>query len=883
MTKLTNYLVTVTDTKETLTVSTGQSTPANSNRITISEDSGGFSFGTVGVTPTFCLADNSPVLTNPDGKCPVYQELIPRTVFGGIVNTFFISATGNISSPVINCTYSEFSYVISVAASAGATTGTTTLTASVTPNITLKGTSVRLVYFGASLAVPGVDYNVVAYNGNPAPFALGYVQIELLKPIVSGTPYNIIFNAQFNAIYGTFSLSEAVYGNDGCYGPFTNNQPNAAVCTYVEPTTTTTSTSTSTTTSTSTSTTTTTTTLCPTCTYGISVGTTTSCSGNTATKNISINSSCGNSEARLIAIGNGAVTTGWLNVNFGVAIYSFTSVTVGTYKVEIRPKSTVTTCPSQFAPNPDGFNVCCNTSPTWTNTGAQYCEPGGCAIKQLQTDTNFCSSTYNDTQIITISASSSTCGTWGPPTQYCPNYGVYPFQLRTRETNTCGQTRNDSLVANLSPTCGYGCGYWGLSVTFSGYFCNNTTNGSGVVTISVGVANGSYEARLVSTGAGTTTGWLAGNTFTGVYDGTYYAEVRSTSDNSCTASTVGTAQNYQTVSCCSTTPDWVNNGAAYCDNCVSKQPQIQNNPCCSSPVAGTTRVINGGSACNTTPDWQNNGSYNCYGTCNKYYVQSQNNPCAPGYPNPPRQGTVAEYSSTFCGGCCGQSTAPLWQNSGAYACYGTCNKYNVEIDNNPCSGTSGQTQQGTLVDGGTNSTFCGGCCGQGTAPIWDPVGSPYCDPLGGCDRYQNEIQSNPCCLSPAPGSYRDPVTNLGPNTACGSWYTTYYCVNYGVAPYTQRSRELNTCVGGVYQNDQFVTNDSPSCGYVPPPTCRTYQIVGDYENESVNGVYTNCAGGSDSFSFFGGPGTVGYVCAQISTVYVTSGNGYATDTGSSCT
>ena len=89
MTKLTNYLVTVTDTKETLTVSTGQSTPANSNRITISEDSGGFSIGTVGVTPTFCLADNSPVLTNPDGKCPVYQDLIPRTVLNGIVNTYF--------------------------------------------------------------------------------------------------------------------------------------------------------------------------------------------------------------------------------------------------------------------------------------------------------------------------------------------------------------------------------------------------------------------------------------------------------------------------------------------------------------------------------------------------------------------------------------------------------------------------------------------------------------------------------------------------------------------------------------------------------------------------------------------------------------------------
>ena len=143
---------------------------------------------------------------------------------------------------------------------------------------------------------------------------------------------------------------------------------------------------------------------CPTCTYATSIGTTTSCSAGTATQNVSINSSCGNSEARLSANGNGAVTTGWLNVSLGTAIYSFTSVPIGTYRVEVRPKSTTTTCTSQFSSN---FNVCCNTSPTWVNTGSQYCD--GCAIKQLQTDTNFCSSTYNTTQVITISASDASC------------------------------------------------------------------------------------------------------------------------------------------------------------------------------------------------------------------------------------------------------------------------------------------------------------------------------------------------------------------------------------------------------------------------------------------------------------------------------------------
>ena len=61
--------------------------------------------------------------------------------------------------------------------------------------------------------------------------------------------------------------------------------------------------------------------------------------------------------------------------------------------------------------------------------------------------------------------------------------------------------------------------------------------------------------------------------------------------------------------------------------------------------------------------------------------------------------------------------------------------------------------------------------------------------------------------------------------------------------------------------------------------CRTFEIEGYNENESVNGVYTNCAGFPDSFSFFGGPGIVGSICAQASSAYVTSGNGVAIDVG----
>jgi hypothetical protein len=824
MTKATNFLATVTDVNSEFPAK-GASVP-NSNRCVI-KDQTGQTIGSLGATNNWYVDESaSPFVTYTNPRLPRWQDLVQTTT----------TTTTQACIPLVYNAPGGYSI-------SGPTTAV----------VGTFGSGPFYTYtFICSSTIPA-DYPVTMAFQQAGPVIVNYPG----APLTSNT---IVWNAPGVLAPGYYDTRQVYmqavpgYWRVGVQNVCTNTlgDPDYFFIT-AEATTTTTSTSTTTT---STSTTTTTTTLCPTCTYATSIGTTTSCSGGTATQNISINSSCNNSEARLSAVGNGAVTTGWLNVSSGTAIYSFTSVPIGTYRVEVRPKSLVTTCPSQFSGN---FTICCNTSATWTNTGSQYCD--GCAIKQLQTDTNFCSSTYNTTRVITISASDASCGTWGPQTQYCPNYGVYPFQLRTRETNTCGQTRNDSLVANLSPTCGYGCGYWGLSVTFNGYFCNNTTNGSGVVTISVGVANGSYEARLVSTGAGVTTGWLAGNTFTGVYDGTYYAEVRSTSDNSCTASTVGTGQNYQTVACCSTTPNWVNNGAAYCDACVSKQPQIDNNPCSSS--YNQTRVINAGSACNTTQNWVNTGSYNCYGTCNKYNVEIQNNPCASGY-NTTRQGSVAEFNSTFCGGCCGQSTSANWVNSGSYNCYGSCTKYNVEVDNNGCSPTYNQTRQGSAVE--FNSSFCGGCCGSSPSANWVNNGATYCD---GCYLQQPQIDDNPC--SSTYGDTRN--VDLGVNTACGAWVQSFYCVGYD-----KWSKETNTCTGNI--RDQYLVEvNSAYCGYVPPPACRTYQIVGDYTDESVNGIYTNCSGGSDSFSFFGGPGTVGYICALAGSVYVTSGNGSANDVG----
>jgi hypothetical protein len=351
--------------------------------------------------------------------------------------------------------------------------------------------------------------------------------------------------------------------------------------------------------------------------------------------------------------------------------------------------------------------------------------------------------------------------------------------------------------------------------------------------------------------------------------------------------------------CCgaSLSANWVNNGDTFCNGCTLYQPQIDNNVC--SATYGDTRNVNLGTndSCGSWPT-----AYYCIGCA---YYSHEVNSCTGNV----RNTILISSDSTSCGGCCGQSTAATWTdegsaycescvskqlqrdtnpcsgtynqtrvinsgtacnytanwvNSGSYDCYGSCTKYNVEVDNNPCSSTYNDTRPGSIVE--YNSTFCGGCCGQSTGPNWVNNGDTFCN---GCNLEQPEIDNNPC--SATYGNIRD--VDLGVSTACGAWVQSFYCVGYD-----KWSEETNTCTGNV-QNQFLVEVNSPYCGYVPPSVCRTYQIVGYNTEEYVNGVYTNCGGGSDSFSFYGGPGILGTVCAQPSTVYITSGNGQANDIG----
>jgi hypothetical protein len=132
---------------------------------------------------------------------------------------------------------------------------------------------------------------------------------------------------------------------------------------------------------------------------------------------------------------------------------------------------------------------------------------------------------------------------------------------------------------------------------------------------------------------------------------------------------------------------------------------------------------------------------------------------------------------------------------------------------------------------------------------------------------QPQIDDNPC--SSTYQQTRD--VDLGVNTSCGTWVQSFYCIGFD-----KWSKETNSCTGNV-RNETLVEVNSPYCGY---SVCRTYEIIAYNADEYVSGVYTNCAGFSDSFSFYGGPGPVGSVCAQPSTVYVTSGNGAVSDVGS---
>jgi hypothetical protein len=225
-------------------------------------------------------------------------------------------------------------------------------------------------------------------------------------------------------------------------------------------------------------------------------------------------------------------------------------------------------------------------------------------------------------------------------------------------------------------------------------------------------------------------------------------------------------------------------GGGFCSGCTSYLNT--SNPC------GTNSSTPGGSYCDTSANYSSaiGTYYVCYGGgYNSYTVYQNTNACFGGnqyYAN----GT--SYSSNPSNSV---NASANWVNNGGVFCSG-CDRYQPQIDNNSCSSTYNNTRNVLVA---SNSSLCGGCCGQSTAANWQNNGSIFCS---SCRRYQPQIDANGC--SPTSGQTRN--VDLGVSADCGSWDTQYYCDGC-----TRYSKEVNYCTGAE-RNVQVVGYDSVDCG-----------------------------------------------------------------------
>ena len=270
----------------------------------------------------------------------------------------------------------------------------------------------------------------------------------------------------------------------------------------------------------------------------------------------------------------------------------------------------------------------------------------------------------------------------------------------------------------------------------------------------------------------------------------------------------------------STTANWVNTGSTACVDCANVIVYRDDNAFSSTvgkyKVGTTGTVVSTNpstAACDTTQSWVIAfGEYECDG-CTRYYKQIQNNPCAADA-GTLRRGPVANYDYSGCGDCCGQSTTADWTILfGSYGC-SNCNKYYNEIDLNSCSATYNQVRvSGVLVE--SNSTFCGGCCGQSTTQVWTNTGAGRCVD---CVSQVEQRQTNSCASNydglrwVNGGSNCDPC--CGQSTAA-NWtlaFGSYSCS--GCTKYYNEV-DLNSCsptYGQERQSSTVAEYDSTYCG-----------------------------------------------------------------------
>lgn len=348
----------------------------------------------------------------------------------------------------------------------------------------------------------------------------------------------------------------------------------------------------------------------------------------------------------------------------------------------------------------------------------------------------------------------------------CPPYQTISFGATvnwgTDVCNACNAPSGTVVVGGNGSTFCNSTTFYSLS--FAGWSTGNYALSFGGNAINISTTFGSTTAVMYGGGcqACPTTsviwGATSGNTYT-CSAGTVYTWGIEWDINPCSTSYHATwrsngviysynpAQSYP-----DTSPNWVNNGAAYCTvNCVAYQPQINNNPC--SSTYGQTRNYYLGSAapCNYDPAYTSvvGTLYVCNvagGGVNSYTVYQNTNSCFLG----------DQYYAT---------------NGSTYA-------------SNPSNSYPDTTQN------------------------WVQNGSNYCS---GVDLYQPQIQNNPCAVNY--GGTRDYLIEANSNT-CAEVYVLVDCLTSGTAfsiVYPKNTFAVNdrvTSSGVTYRIDSVTTTGS---------------------------------------------------------------------------
>jgi hypothetical protein len=293
----------------------------------------------------------------------------------------------------------------------------------------------------------------------------------------------------------------------------------------------------------------------------------------------------------------------------------------------------------------------CVTAADWVSQEYNTCVD--CENYLVYKDNNPCSSTYNKYKVndvvVTTQPTNGNCSTAAAWTSQeydtcedCVTYLVY------RDTNPC-------------------------SVTYNKYRVNNKVVGNTAPTDGACSTTPTWTSQAYNTCSACTT----------------YLVYKDT--NSCSATYndyrvngVNVGSTAPASGSCSSTANWVNNGAAYCSECVAYQPEKDNNPC--SATYNDTRNRNLGQAapCSYAANYSiNDGTFwTCIpaGTTQANIIYKNSNPCFTGnqwklldttYATKPPENTEP-------------STAQNWQPNGDSYCVGV-DLYQPQIQINPCA------------------------------------------------------------------------------------------------------------------------------------------------------------------------------------------------------